>query len=172
MLKNYHPTEDKLIILYVLKKIKTGITKEQLSLIVVENLQFNYFDIQLIADDLIKGRLIEVTADEKRELLTITADGKEVLTLFEKHLPLYICEMIDLYLDNNKDRVLTEVMVRANYKRNTEGDYQVDLSLYENKIKLMAFSINTPSHEQAVAICDKWKNNTQELYASVIRLLT
>ena len=38
--------EDKLIILYVLKKIKTSLTREQIALIIVENLQIGYFDIQ------------------------------------------------------------------------------------------------------------------------------
>ena len=37
--------EDKLIILYVLKKIKTSLTREQIALIIVENLQIGYFDI-------------------------------------------------------------------------------------------------------------------------------
>ena len=50
--------EDKLIILYVLKKIKTSLTREQIALIIVENLQIGYFDIQLYIDDLIKDEFL------------------------------------------------------------------------------------------------------------------
>ena len=63
--------EDKLIILYVLKEIKTSLTREQVALIIIENLQIGYFDIQLYIDDLIKDEF----------LTTLDYDGKSVLTL-------------------------------------------------------------------------------------------
>lgn len=36
----------------------------------------------------------------------------------------------------------------------------------------MELNINTPSQKQALNICDNWKNDTQNLYASIIKLLT
>ena len=60
MLNTQHQAEDKLIILYVLNKIKTGITREQVAFIIIENLQMSYFDIQLYIDNLIEDDFIRL----------------------------------------------------------------------------------------------------------------
>lgn len=173
MLNTQHQAEDKLIILYVLNKIKTGITREQVAFIIIENLQMSYFDIQLYIDNLIEDdfiRLYQMDAD--KTVVAITAKGRETLNIFEKDIPTYIREMLELYISQNRDRIFREVKVIGNYTKNTDGDYQVQLKLHENNIVLMELNINTPSQKQALNICDNWKNDTQNLYASIIKLLT
>ena len=106
------------------------------------------------------------------EPIAITAKGRETLNIFEKDIPAYIREMLELYISQNRDRIFREVKVIGNYTKNTDGDYQVQLKLHENNIVLMELNINTPSQKQALNICDNWKNDTQNLYASIIKLLT
>ncbi|MEF9917966.1 MAG: DUF4364 family protein [Eubacterium sp.] len=173
MLNSEHQAEDKLIILYVLLKIKTGITREQVAFIIIENLQMSYFDIQLYIDDLIRDNLVRLyEMDNDKKIVVISAKGRETLEMFVSEVPTYIKEMLDLYISQNRDRIFKEVKILGNYTKNSDNDYQVQLKLHENNIVLMELSINTPSQKQALNICDNWKNDTQNLYASVIKLLT
>ena len=97
--------EDKLIILYVLKKIKTSLTREQIALIIVENLQIGYFDIQLYIDDLIKDEFLSALDYDGKSVLTLSAMGKETLNVFQQKIPAYIADMIDLYLKENREKL-------------------------------------------------------------------
>lgn len=173
MLNSQHQAEDKLIILYVLNKIKTGLTREQIALIIGENLQMSYFDIQLYIDKLLEDEFIRsYTLEDHKTVIAITSSGRETLSIFKKQIPSYIIEMLDVYLEKNQDRIFKEITITATYKKNGEHDYQVFLKLQENNITLMELNINTPSSKEAINICDNWKEHTQNLYASIIRLLT
>lgn len=164
--------EDKLIILYVLKKIKTSLTREQVALIVIENLQISYFDIQLYIDDLIKDEFLSTLDYDGKSVLTLSLIGKETLKVFHDKVPIYISEMIDLYLQENREKIFKEVKVTANYQKIGESDYIVELKLHENNIVLMEISLNAPTLKLALDICNRWKENTQELYTSVLKVLT
>lgn len=164
--------EDKLIILDVLKKIKTSLTREQIALIIIENLQISYFDIQLYIDDLIKDEFLSTLDYDGKSVLTLSAMGKEALKLFGNKIPTYITDMIDLYLKENREKIFKEVKITANYQKLGETDYLVDLKLHENNVVLMEIALNAPTLKLALDICNRWKENTQELYASVLNLLT
>ncbi len=164
--------EDKLIILYVLQKIKTALTREQIALIIIENLQIGYFDIQLYIDDLIKDDFLSTLEYDGKSVLSLTPMGKDTLTVFHDKIPTYITEMIDLYLKENRAKIFKEVKITANYQKLGETDYLVELKLQENNMVLMEIALNAPTLKLALDICNRWKENTQELYASVLNLLT
>jgi predicted transcriptional regulator len=164
--------ENKLIILYVLKKIKTSLTREQISLIVIENLQISYFDIQIYIDDLIENEFLSMLDFDGKSVLTITPIGKETLKVFQNKISSYIMDMIDLYLKENREKIFKEVKVTANYQKIGSTDYLVELKLHENNVVLMEISLNAPTVKLALDICERWKENTQELYASVLKTLT
>ncbi len=164
--------EDKLIILYVLKKIKTSLTREQVALIVIENLQISYFDIQLYIDDLIKDEFLSVLDYDGKSVLTLSSMGKETLNVFQNRIPAYITDMIDLYLNENREKIFKEVKVTANYQKLGATDYLIELKLHENNVVLMEISLNAPTLKLALDICKRWKENTQELYSSVLNVLT
>ncbi|HEY5556637.1 DUF4364 family protein [Acetobacterium sp.] len=164
--------ENKLIILYVLKQINTSLTREQIALIVIENLQISYFDIQLYIDDLLKDEFLSTLAFDGKSVLTITPIGKETLKVFKNKIPTYIMDMINLYLQENREKIFKEVKVTANYQKNGGSDYLVQLKLHENNCLLMEINFNAPTLKLALDICDRWKANTQELYASVLNTLT
>ena len=105
-------------------------------------------------------------------MLTLSAMGKETLNVFQQKIPAYITDMIDLYLKENREKIFKEVKITANYQKLGETDYLVELKLHENNIVLMEISLNAPTLKLALDICSRWKENTQDLYASVLNLLT
>jgi hypothetical protein len=64
------------------------------------------------------------------------------------------------------------VKVTANYQKKGESDYIVELKLHENNVVLMEISLSAPTLKLALDICNRWKENTQELYTSVLKVLT
>ncbi|MGL4607380.1 MAG: DUF4364 family protein [Eubacteriaceae bacterium] len=164
--------ENKLIILYILQEIKTPLTREQIALIVVENLQISYFDIPLYIDDLIKDNFISPLEFDGKTVMSITKIGKETLKLFIDKISAFSMEMIRLYLKENREKIFKEVKVTANYHKKGETDYMIDLKLHENNVVLMEINLNAPTLKLALDICNRWKENNQELYSSILKVLT
>jgi predicted transcriptional regulator len=165
--------EDKLIILYVLDKIKTGMSREQIALVVIQNVQISYFDIQLYIDAMVREHLIaESTDSDGIAVFMNTSEGTAAIRQLSPRIPVFIREMLDRYIQDCQNKFLNAVSVTADYTENGPGDFQTELSLTENGLKLMALSVNCPSRDEAVAMCDKWKKQTQKIYAAIIRDLT
>ncbi len=164
--------EDKLIILYVLSKIKIGLTREQIALVVLSNMQLSYFDLQLLIDDLVSnGFITENNQNDSAPEYTITPSGAETLTGLSYKISSYLKEIVDEYIKNNQDKILRESVIDAYYNKTAPNHYQVHLLLMENKIKVLELNLDTPDAEQAAAICEKWRHQTQRMYASMIDAL-
>ena len=164
--------EDKLIILYVLSKIKSGLTREQIALIVLSNIQLSYFDLQFLIDELIsEGLMVESNQQKTAPEYTLTPAGAELSTGLSYKVSSYLIEMIDEYIKNNQDKILRESVIDAYYHKTAPNHYQVHLLLMENKIKVMEINLDTPDAEQAAAICEKWRHQTQRMYAGMIDAL-
>ena len=164
--------EDKLIILHVLSKIKIGLTREQIALVVLSNMQLSYFDLQILIDDLASnGFISENSRNNSAPEFTLTPAGAELLTGLSYKISSYLKEMVDEYINNNQDKILRESVIDAYYNKTAPNHYQVHLLLMENKIKVLELSLDTPDAEQAAAICEKWRHQTQRIYAGMIDAL-
>lgn len=163
-----HKTEDKLIILYVLYKIKTGLSREQIAFIIIQNLQIAYMTIQLYIDDLIKENFIHDSDDGK---LVITPEGSAMIEQLSDHITSFTREMIDSFIANNRKEIFRETKTSATYTERSPNDFQVKLSLSENSMNLLSLTVSCPDKAQALALCDNWREHTQEIYAQIMGTL-
>jgi predicted transcriptional regulator len=166
-----HQAENKLIILYVLNKIKTPLTKEQLCQIILENIQINYLDLNVYIDNLHKDHYINIITHDNKNRYAITNSGQSTLLDFSSHITKYITEILDMYISKNIEKILKDTNIIANYKKMSESNYQVYLKIEENNITLIDLSLNVTSKKQAQIICNNWKENTDKKYSEIINLL-
>ncbi|MDI3535585.1 MAG: hypothetical protein PWP16_49 [Eubacteriaceae bacterium] len=164
--------ENKLIILYVLDQMKSALTREQVALIVIENIQITYFDIQFYIDDLIKDDFVHTIQLEEKLILKLSDVGKASLEIFYEKIPVYIRDMIDRYLKENHEKIFKEIRVAANYHKKSDTEYIVELKFYENNLMLMEISLDAPTQKLALEICNRWKEKTQALYSAILKTLT
>lgn len=140
---------------------------------VIQNVQISYFDIQLYIDAMVKDNLIAQSTDSDGIAVFMnTPEGTSAIRQLSSRIPVFIREMLDRYIQDCHHKFLNAVSVTAEYTENGPGDFQTDLDLTENGLKLMSLSVNCPSRDEAVAMCEKWKKQTQKIYAAIIRDLT
>lgn len=163
--------ENKLIILYALNHFKTPLTKEQITQIILENIQISYFDIQFLIENLKDDDFVLELFDNKIPYYTISEKGKSTLDLFKNRIPAYLKEIINMYIAENKDKVLKQVKNYSSYKKLGDEDFIVNLKLFENEIILIDLNLNVASKKQAMFICNNWDNNGDKLYTEIINTL-
>lgn len=163
--------ENKLILLYAFNQCKSPLTKEQISQIIIENIQISYFDIHFLMDSLLDDGFLVSGSARDTQVYSISEKGRETLELFIHRIPSYLREMLDLYVRKNKDNVLKDVRSNATYHLRGDGDFAVELSLVENDVSLMDLSIHVPNITQAKSICNNWKTASSRIYSEIIHSL-
>lgn len=79
--------ENKLILLYLLDRIGMNITRNQLTEIVLENNLVNYFLLQQYITELQNANFLVTIKKNKSKVLSLTEQGKKVLSLFISRIP-------------------------------------------------------------------------------------
>lgn len=162
--------EDKLLLLYLLEKIKLPISNNQITQIILENNLMNYFTLQQYITELTNTNFILLTEQDGKNRISISSEGSKVLSLFINRVSKNKLDNIDLYLSKQIDNIKKEITIYADYT--IEGNnYIVNLKAVENNCILMDLKINVASNKQAKDLCSKWKQNSSELYNQLFNVL-
>ncbi|MGL4663537.1 MAG: DUF4364 family protein [Clostridium butyricum] len=160
--------ENKLLMLYVLKAIKEPISNTQLTEIILENNFINYFTFQQYLSELEEAKFVEYHKANDKNLLILTKHGDTVLSLFKSRLSPTKIAIIDQYIKNKIESIKKELTIHADYTLGDNDSFIVDLKAVENQALLMELKLSVPSKNQAVAICNKWKDNPSDIYNTII----
>ncbi len=161
----------KLIILYMLNKVKFPLTNAQLSRFFLDNDYTDYFTLQKVLSELTESHLISIETIRNTSYYHITSDGGETLGFFVNRIPGAIMDDMDSFLMKNKYELRNEVGTIADYYKSTNQDYIVHCQVKEGKSTLIELNISVPTKEDASAMCSKWKDSSQEIYAFVMKSL-
>ena len=73
--------DSKLLILYILQKINKPVSYKELLELVISTADMNYFDFQQFLIDLLEDKFILKYVQDDKEIIELTADGKNALQL-------------------------------------------------------------------------------------------
>lgn len=161
----------KLLILYILDKIKMDLTNSQITQVVLETEMMNYFSLQQILSQLMESKFLTTYKDSNREYYSLTQKGLETLEYFLSRIPENATKKIDEYIVTNKENLLADTQVKSSYVKQSDNEFIVNLRVIENQSNLIDLNLNVSSEKQAKHICNNWKNNASYMYAEVIDLL-
>ena len=159
---------NKLIILYLLKKVDFPITNTQLSAFITHRGYTNYFSFQEYLNQLVESDMVRTLSDNKTTSYEITSDGLVTLEFFESRISSTIKEEIQEFLETHKYEIKEKFEITSEYIPEKDGDYLVHLVAKENKKTLIDLTINVFDKEYAVKICDQWKDQSHILYKTIL----
>lgn len=163
--------ENKLLLLYILDKIKIPISNMQLTEIILANNLMNYFTLQQYIAELISSKFLESIEKNTKQRLLITEKGTKVLTLFGNRLLPSKLDVISNYLKKHIENIKKEIALIADYTIENNNSFIVNLKVTENDTILMDLKVNVASNKQARDLCNKWKDDCVNLYNSIMNIL-
>jgi len=163
--------ESKLILLYIFDKFEIPITNSQITELVMETELLNYFTLQQFLSELVNSSLIEYLDNDDNYYYLITEKGRNALNYFKKRLVKDITQKIDSAVEKKKKLILKETKVSANYIKNSDTSYIVNLKVIENNVPLINLELDVVSNKEAKKICDNWKSRAQYIYGKILDLL-
>ena len=161
----------KLMVLYMLKKVNFPLSNAQMSDFFLNKEYTNYFTFQQVLNELLESNLIRVETIRNTSRYEMTKEGDEVLYYFGNKISEAIVEDMDQFLKDNKFKLRNETGIVSDYYKSTDHDYVVHCEVREGKSVLLEVNVRVPGEEQASAMCDNWKNHSQEIYAYIMKKL-
>lgn len=158
----------KLIVLYMLDRVDFPLTKAQIGDFILEKGYTNFLVLQQIISELIDKEMIISQTYRNRTHLTLTQEGRDTLSFFEKRISDSVREEVDAYLLERKMELRNDVSVYADYEKTAGGDYNTRMIAKEKDTVLVEVHLSVPTEEAAIAVCEKWMKKNQEVYQYLI----
>ncbi|MGN0495010.1 MAG: DUF4364 family protein [Lachnospiraceae bacterium] len=158
----------KLMILYMLDRVDFPLTESQISQFILDKGYTNYFNLQIAINELCEIDFIRPNIERNHSLYEITEQGKEAIELFEFKISDPIKLDILKYLKEQKIELRNESAISSDYYPSNNNEYIAQCSIKERNQTLLEIKITVPTQEQAIHICDSWKEKNEEIYQYLI----
>ena len=161
----------KLIVLYMMDRVKFPLTTAQISNYILEKEYTNFMTLQQVISELTEAGMIQTRTVGNRTHLHLTDEGRETLSYFQNRINDTIKTEINEYLHENEYALQEEVSVLGNYYKSTSGEYEAHLIAKDRGNILVEIKLSVPTKEVASSICDNWQRKNQEIYQELVKQL-
>ena len=161
----------KLIVLYMMDRVKFPLTAAQISNYILEKEYTTFMTLQQVISELTEAGMIQTRTAGNRTHLHLTDEGRETLSYFQNRINDTIKTEINEYLHENEYALQEEVSVLGNYYKSTSGEYEAHLIAKDRGNILVEIKLSVPTKEVASSICDNWQRKNQEIYQELVKQL-
>ncbi len=164
--------DNKLLILYILKKVNHAVTYKELLELVISISDMNYFDFQQFLQELLDDKFILKYINNDEETFELTKEGKNALELTIDMLPGIMKLKVDSSFKEQYSKIKDEFSVYAKYTPITETNFTVNCKIIENGQTIFNLETFAASREQAKEIVNNWNKNAEKIYPDILKILT
>ena len=171
----FHSTDDltvnKLVLLYLLAKVKMPLSLSQITQIILERAYTDYFSLQQYLAEMVEAEFVIQEKESHLSWFSITDKGLETLGFFESRISIATRKELDSFIEHNWRTLRNEMEVTAEYISERENEYMVHCQVNENDSVLIELKVNVASKKQANELCSNWRTNATTLYGEILGLL-
>ena len=164
--------ENKVLILYILDQIDDGIIEDGLYKIITSINNVNYFYFKQVLTDLLDTKLVGIfTKEEEEDVIKITSEGTNALSLTEDVLPGILKLKADNVFKKELSSIANETSVIAEFTPKNENDYTIKCKIVENNETIFEVKTFAGSRDRAKRIVDNWNQNASKIYPKILDIL-
>lgn len=164
--------DNKIIMLYILDKANTSLTIEQIAKFCIEFEDISYFDICDYITSLTNSGLVYEKNENNLILYNITNEGKNTLHELLELVPGISIHNLKKLIEKEMAKIKREDIVEVQTTPIGLNEYQVSCYIKEGNDQLINISLYSGNKEQTENITRNWKENANEIYNAVLKMLT
>lgn len=161
----------KLIVLYMLNKVKFQLTYSQISGLLLEKEYMDFMTMQQVLSELADTGLVKSDTLMNRTYFSITDEGHETLSYFENRIDDTIKDEINTLLAENHHELKNESSIKTDYHKTASGPYIAELIAKERDTELVNIKLMVPSEDMAEMVCRNWHAKNEEIYKYIMAAL-
>lgn len=161
----------KLIILYTLKKVHIPLPSGIISDYITKKGYTNFFNVQNAFGELLQAEMIREDTTYHLAYYSLTDAGHAAFEYFGSGLSAEIKKEIDTYLLENKYDIAENISHVSDYHKTTYGTYEAVCTLRDGNHTLYSLSLDVPTEQDAIRVCENWRECSTALYQDSLRQL-
>ena len=161
----------KLIILYLLDRSGGEIAMDRLSSFLLEKAYVNFVSLVQTYAEIEESGLVRSRSEGDRCFYSVTAEGRQTLSMFMPELSPEIRRQADLFLKTEGRVLRNEQAVRTRCVPDENGMYKAVLSVNEDQDPVVEISLRVPDRSLAEEICRNWTSKNEMIYNYLIENL-
>ena len=165
-------SKDKIIVLYIIKKLSKSVTNLQLVDLVLDATGIDYFTLQAILLELSNKGFISLFYEEEVRYYKITQEGENLLESLISIVPDFIISRVLDKVSEEEKEVKQKSVVFADYYPEGKDRYRVKCKISEGGKKAVELELMVNDKGQAIDICNKWYENPSKYYLEIIKLFS
>lgn len=168
--------QNKLIIMYLLDRLKIPVSNNNITRLVLETRLMNYFMFQQCLNELYEGKLAELKkmqtgGSEGQEGYCLTDAGENTLRYFLNLIPPGLKKQLDSMTSSARRELQGETLITADFVPESENKFTVICKTVERDFPLMELRAAVGTKKDARAVCENWKKYSADIYAEIIEAL-
>lgn len=163
--------ENKVLLLYIISKVKKPISHNDLLDLVLSIVDMNYFYFEQFLLDLLEDNYIYTYKQEDIDIYSITEDGKNAINLTIDIVPGILKLQVDSKFKENLDTIKEKASITAEYTPLSEKEFSVRCKIVENNVTIFDLQAHAGSPNQAKQIVNNWNNNAVKIYPKILETL-
>lgn len=165
-------SKDKIIVLYIIKKLSKSVTNLQLVDLVLDATGIDYFALQAILLELSNKGFISLFYEEEVRYYKITDEGETVLESLVSIVPDFIISRVQDKVSEEEKEVKQKSVVFADYYPEGKDNYKVKCKISESGKKAIEIELMVTDKNQAIDICNKWYENPSKYYLEILQMFS
>lgn len=162
----------KLLMLYIIKKFRTPVSREQLYTAMVNADGTGFFEMSELMAQLEQEMYVIAVPSRDQQLLYLTERGEELIAEFELEIPRSQRDEIDGYAEEHRAEVIRENCVYCDSLPRPDGSWLVKLALLERDGVLFGIDLRVPDSRTANLAREKWLREADAIYLDMFTRLT
>ena len=163
-------SEIKTLICYLVSRLETPISKEQLSTVICEEGIANYFELNQALIEVIFSGNISVNDDSGDPLLYITEEGRANIRQLENEIPFTVRESAYAACVRYQTRLRREREHKIKIDK-LENGCNISMSVIDGEDELMTVTLFVADYDQALAVKEKVLADPVTVYSNIVSLL-
>ena len=169
----YKPSEYemKLIVLYVIKYLRTSATYTILDYVISSVVDMDYFVLQEYIGTLMEvGDLAEFEI-ENDKVYSLTPSGEETIGFFADKIPYSIREKLTTCVNNTNKEQNSENDITCDYYPINNTEYCVKFHMKENNVTMLALDVYIGDKETAKKASEYLLASTGDAYSKIMEII-
>ncbi len=162
----------KLLMLYIIKKFRTPVSREQLYTAMVNADGTGFFEMSELMAQLEQEMYVIAVPSRDQQLLYLTERGEELIAEFEREIPRSQRDEIDGYAEEHRAEVIRENCVYCDSLPRPDGSWLVKLALLERDGVLFGIDLRVPDSRTANLARENWLKDADGIYLQTLMKLT
>ncbi len=151
----------KVLILFILARIDTPLTGQEIYEIAYQDDSLNYFMMAESLPELVKTGHIQADAKGR---YTITEKGCEQGADVEDSLAVAVVEKVSAAITKKQIQIRREANLTTEVQQNERGDWTATLCYQDNGVPMMTLSVMAPNEELGRVMAENLRRHADELY--------